>query len=193
MLKEEYNCRLGLTSEKLIYDSLYISNLLGLYNTSISKNQKEGINNILGKEYQCQNSTILTFSNTKIDSNEKIFSKRIKNYNTVVNNRKTTKFIIENDIPLTNLQLIPSKEKIEVFNIEVENTHTYVTEYGIVHNCDADFITSGESVIEVEILNWYKETYVKDPIEKRRVDGTFWIWEYADYSKSYMIVADMLS
>lgn len=57
--------------------------------------------------------------------------------------------------------------------------------------CDADFITSGESVIEVEILNWYKETYVKDPIERRGVDGTFWIWEYADYSKSYMIVADV--
>lgn len=181
MLKKEYNCSLGLTSERLVYDTLYMSNLLGLYNTTIKKTQ-----NSVNNQY-----TQLTFSNTKIDSNEKIFSERIKDYNTVVNNRKTTKFIIEDGIPLTLLQLIPSKEEIEVFNIEVENTHTYVTEYGIVHNCDADFITSGESVIEVEILNWYKETYVKDPIERRGVDGTFWIWEYADYSKSYMIVADV--
>lgn len=57
--------------------------------------------------------------------------------------------------------------------------------------CDADFITSGDSVIEVELLNWYKETYVKEPIERRGIDGAFWIWEYADYSKSYLLVADV--
>lgn len=57
--------------------------------------------------------------------------------------------------------------------------------------CDADFITSGESVIEIELLNWYRDTYVKDPIEKRGLDSALWIWEYVDYSKSYMIVADV--
>ena len=57
--------------------------------------------------------------------------------------------------------------------------------------CDADFKTSGESVIEIELLNWYRDTYVKDPIEKRGIDSALWIWDYVDYQKSYMIVADV--
>ena len=191
MLKSDYNCKLGLTSERLVYDSLYISNLLGLYNTTISINKKEGTNIILGKEYQCKNSTILTYSNTKIDSNEKIFSKRIKNYNTVVNNRKTTKFMIDNGIPLTILQLNPSSEKIQVYNFEVENTHTYVTEYGIVHNCDADFITSGESVIDTDVLNYYTKNIAREPLERRGLNGEYWIFDVPDYSRSYALIADV--
>jgi len=57
--------------------------------------------------------------------------------------------------------------------------------------CDADFITSGESVIETEILSWYKNNFIKDPLERRGIDGTLWIWEPADYSRSYMVVADV--
>jgi len=35
------------------------------------------------------------------------------------------------------------------------------------------------------------DTYVKDPIEKRGIDGNLWIWEYPDYNKSYMVIADV--
>ena len=57
--------------------------------------------------------------------------------------------------------------------------------------CDADFITSGESVIEIELLNWYKKTYVTEPLEKRGIDFSLWIWEPADYSRDYAVIADV--
>ncbi len=57
--------------------------------------------------------------------------------------------------------------------------------------CDCDFISSGDTVIAPELLMWYKETFVKDPIEKSGFDGNYWKWEYPDYAKSYMVVADV--
>ncbi len=57
--------------------------------------------------------------------------------------------------------------------------------------CDCDFISSGDTVIAPELLMWYKETFVKDPIEKSGFDGNYWKWEYPDYNKSYMIAADV--
>jgi len=57
--------------------------------------------------------------------------------------------------------------------------------------CDCDFLTSGDTVIEPELLSFYEETFVQYPIEKRGVDGNLWIWEGVDYQKSYMIIADV--
>ena len=62
---------------------------------------------------------------------------------------------------------------------------------GAAQECDADFVTTGDTVIEAAILNWYKETYIMDPVEKRAFDGNLWTWEYPDYNKQYMIVADV--
>jgi len=64
-------------------------------------------------------------------------------------------------------------------------------EKGAAQECDCDFISSGHTVVDGNILQWYSDTYVKDPLEKRGFDSNFWIWEYADYSKSYMVVADV--
>ncbi len=57
--------------------------------------------------------------------------------------------------------------------------------------CDCDFLSSGETVFEPEDLIFYEETYQKDPTEKRGVDGNLWVWESPDYSKSYMVTADV--
>ena len=57
--------------------------------------------------------------------------------------------------------------------------------------CDCDFVSSGETVIEPETLMFYKETYIQDPIEKGGFDGNLWKWEHPDYSKSYMVTADV--
>jgi hypothetical protein len=57
--------------------------------------------------------------------------------------------------------------------------------------CDADFLTSGESVVDPQILQWYKETMVKEPVEKIGVDRNLWIWKQPDYSKDYIVVADV--
>ena len=57
--------------------------------------------------------------------------------------------------------------------------------------CDCDFVSSGETVIEPETLMFYKETYIQNPIEKGGFDGNLWKWEHPDYSKSYMVTADV--
>jgi hypothetical protein len=57
--------------------------------------------------------------------------------------------------------------------------------------CDCEFISSGDNVIDPYLLEFYKQTHIKDPVEKRGIDGNLWIWEYPDYNKSYMVVADV--
>lgn len=60
--------------------------------------------------------------------------------------------------------------------------------FGQEHDCD--FISSGHTVIEGELLQWYKENQVQEPVEKR-FGGNFWIWHYPDYTKSYILTADV--
>jgi len=62
---------------------------------------------------------------------------------------------------------------------------------GAAQECDCSFISSGQSVIPPEILQFYKETFVQEPLEKGGFDGNLWKWEYPDYNRSYMVVADV--
>ena len=62
---------------------------------------------------------------------------------------------------------------------------------GAAQECDCDFISSGHTVVEGATLQWYEETYVKDPLEKRGFDGNYWLWEYPNYSRDYVVVADV--
>jgi hypothetical protein len=57
--------------------------------------------------------------------------------------------------------------------------------------CDCDFSTSGDIVFYSEWLEFIKETTIQNPIERRGVDQNLWIWEAADYSRDYMIMADV--
>ena len=57
--------------------------------------------------------------------------------------------------------------------------------------CDCDFLASGDTVFEPDDMLFYEQTYMKDPLERRGVDSNLWIWESADYSKSYMVTADV--
>jgi len=62
---------------------------------------------------------------------------------------------------------------------------------GAAQECDCDFVSSGDTVIDPQLLMWYKETYVMNPIEKTGFDGNLWRWEHPDYIRSYMVVADV--
>ena len=57
--------------------------------------------------------------------------------------------------------------------------------------CDCDFSTSGDVVFYSEWIEWIKETTIQEPMERRGVDQNLWIWEAADYSRDYMVVADV--
>ena len=61
---------------------------------------------------------------------------------------------------------------------------------GAAQECDCEWSTSGNQVVSVDVLEFYKKTYIKDPIEKRGATQDLWIWERPDYSKNYMISAD---
>ena len=57
--------------------------------------------------------------------------------------------------------------------------------------CDCDFASSGDVVFYNEYLEFYEKTYIQDPLEKRGADQNLWIWQPADYSRSYLVVADV--
>jgi hypothetical protein len=56
---------------------------------------------------------------------------------------------------------------------------------------DCDFLGSGNTVVDSEILSFYEQTHIQDPIERRFMGGDFWIWQYPDYTKNYIICADV--
>ena len=62
---------------------------------------------------------------------------------------------------------------------------------GAAQECDCDFVSSGDSVIEPQLLQFYKETYVQEPVEKGGFDGNLWRWEYPNYNKTYIVSADV--
>ena len=62
---------------------------------------------------------------------------------------------------------------------------------GAAQECDCDFVSSGDTVIDPQLLLWYKDTYVMDPVEKRGFDGNLWVWEHPNYNRQYLVVADV--
>ena len=63
-------------------------------------------------------------------------------------------------------------------------------ERGAAQECDCDFISSGHTVVDGSILIEY-DAQCTEPIEKRGYDGAYWIWEYPNYEKDYIVVADV--
>jgi hypothetical protein len=61
---------------------------------------------------------------------------------------------------------------------------------GSAQECDCDFSTSGNQVVSVDVLEFYRQTYIKDPVEKRGNNQDMWIWDYPNYSKNYILTAD---
>lgn len=57
--------------------------------------------------------------------------------------------------------------------------------------CDCDFSTSGNTVMAIDALDWYKQTYMQEPLEKRGIDGNFWVWEPANYTTTYIVACDV--
>jgi hypothetical protein len=62
---------------------------------------------------------------------------------------------------------------------------------GAAQECDCNFVSSGDTVIDPQLLTFYKETFVQEPIEKTGFDGNLWKWEYPNYNQAYMVVADV--
>jgi len=173
-LLDAYNKSFTTVSENLYYDIYYISNLLGANNLSMKypKDLEPYISEILGRDCLCHPKYTGSYLKTKDKALELIY----KNEDRVA---KLYKEELEEDF------------RCYVYNLEVEEDHTYVTEHGVVHNCDCDFATSGATVILPEILKYYEDNFLCEPVERRGLDKSLWIWEYADPLKYYVLVADV--
>jgi hypothetical protein len=55
---------------------------------------------------------------------------------------------------------------------------------------DCSFLTSGDSVVELEIIEEYRKNHVIEPIEKRYA-GKFWIWKYPEPKHQYIVSVDV--
>lgn len=84
------------------------------------------------------------------------------------------------------------EKKVELFDIiEVKDSHSFYANGILSSNCDADFTSSGATVFGTEDMTYYETTQIKDPIEKRGIEGGLWVWDIPDYARNYMIVADV--
>ena len=62
---------------------------------------------------------------------------------------------------------------------------------GASQECDCDFLTSGTGVIDAVLLENLRKKECKDPIEKRGIDNNCWIWEPPNYTRDYIVCADV--
>ena len=56
---------------------------------------------------------------------------------------------------------------------------------------DCNFLTSGDNVVDLNIVEFYKKNKVKDYVEARGADKGLWIWEYPNYNHTYIVSADV--
>jgi hypothetical protein len=57
--------------------------------------------------------------------------------------------------------------------------------------CDCDFSTSGDVVYFPEHIEYMLTSTVAEPMERRGIDKNLWVWEAPDYTRNYMVVADV--
>lgn len=182
MVLPNYNKQFNTTSEELMYDIKYILHLLDI--GLISQSHTNHIEYAKSYRLSILNTAHIELENRHI-SNLPLLSDRLTY-------RHHSKYEISDDFYISNIiksNLI--NEKLQVFNLEVEDDHSYVTEHFVVHNCDCEFETTGNTVVDIPTIEFYKKEKVRDPIEKRGIDHSFWIWEYPDYSRSYLVTADV--
>lgn len=57
--------------------------------------------------------------------------------------------------------------------------------------CDTDFLASGHNLVDMQIIQYYYDTYAREPEDKSGIDKNFWLWEQPYPGKSYVISADV--
>lgn len=52
---------------------------------------------------------------------------------------------------------------------------------------DCDFLASGDNVVDLAIIEFYKKNMMRDPVEIRGADHGLWIWQRPDYTHNYIV------
>ena len=64
-------------------------------------------------------------------------------------------------------------------------------ERGFRQEHEAEFLGSGNTVYDDYLITARQEQYQIEPVEKIGFDGNLWIWDQADYTKPYIVCADV--
>ena len=79
---------------------------------------------------------------------------------------------------------------VDLFDVLGSENKKYYSNDILSHNCD--FLMSGNNVIDMKDLMWYKDNnYIAEPIEKRYLDKTLWIWQKPIKDEEYIIPVDI--
>lgn len=89
---------------------------------------------------------------------------------------------------LNDTPLLGGQNKIQVYDIQVEDDSSFVADSIVAHNCD--FVASGETFLGMEDIEWVRAS-LKDPIDKIGDDRSVWVWEHPKMEHQYIIPADV--
>jgi hypothetical protein len=124
-----------------------------------------------------------SLNHTFISNGSEVMAKNLNFYDTVDTINGTS--VVVNDV-------MYNTGSIDLYDIiGVDDNNLFIVDGVVSHNCDTSFVSSGNSVIDPQLLEFYKDTHVAEPIEKSWFDGNLWKWEYPNYNISYMVVADV--
>ena len=184
MVLSKYNKQFSTRSENLFYD---IKNLCSILGISLNSQQIRKFKN--KKLHTCY---ILSLLKTKhIECENKKISSLIGKY---TDKRRwiSSHGITENNSIYSKICKPNKKIKQNVYNLKIKNTHTFITEHFVVHNCDCDFLSSGANVIDLNILKWYEDTpdMIIDRKEARRGEA-LWIFKQPEEGHTYIVCADV--
>ena len=186
-LKKQYSKTLNVTSEELIYDVKFICLLLGIGFVSTRKSKEAGPSFIQGRPVLCNEQHTLKLLRTSNKEVRKVSSLMSE---TLIQN-KVHNNSYYNDNENYYLTKLLEKEKvideIIVFNLQVEEDESYVTEHFVVHNCD--FATSGETFLQAEIIQKLALAIINPPY-KLETSKDLWVWELYSPLYNYMLVCD---
>lgn len=184
---EKYRKRATTTSEDLSYDILYLLKTLGYSGITYFKTEgKAYLFKGEGTEYQKATNYTIGICNSKdLQCTD-------RNVTTILDDRIATKPSIEVIQEETCFNILHKNKYTTptiVYNLEVEEDHTYITEHFIVHNCDAEFLTSGNTYIDSEDLKWVREN-TEEPIEMRGATKELWVWLYPEQVGNCVVILD---
>lgn len=61
----------------------------------------------------------------------------------------------------------------------------------IAQEYECDFLSSGNTIVENDVISFFENTSLMEPIEKRFMGGDLWIFKYPEYHLKYLLCADV--
>ena len=107
----------------------------------------------------------------------------------VSNDPEVWKGVGENDFHPIKLHWSLHPERDQEWREEQTRT---MGEKKAARECDCDFSTSGDTVIDQQIIRWYEKKAVEEPMERhRRGKGDVHVWEPPETGKTYIMASDV--